>query len=98
MLVDKSSVYYAFDHPTRYYEFVKMRKHDNVCYCVSVILFEFTHNPARTIGTQKVTFRVSMERLGTRQIVCILHIRTENRLVHFMLWRGVAVNTHVNTC
>lgn len=41
----------------------------NMCYRRSIILFDFMHNPARSIRTQTITFRVPMERVTNHQYI-----------------------------
>lgn len=48
------------------------------------ILFKL-HNPAHSLETRKITFCVSMECLGTWQIVSILRVGSENGLYYFLI-------------
>lgn len=67
-----------------YYEF---GKHENCLewlYICMFILFK-SHNLARSLETRKVTFRVSMERLGTWQIISILCVGSENGLYYYLI-------------
>lgn len=58
----------------------------------TVIPLEFSHNPGRTIRTQKVTFRVPHERRGTWQNVSMLRPGSENALFVFTF------EPYVNNC
>lgn len=60
----------------------------------SINLLDSIHNPTRIIGTRKVSFRIPEERLGTRQIVGLLHGQSENNLVHWS-WYFMVIIYHL---